>query len=341
MKIAFVTTRPDKASFKFRVVQYLPYMEQAGLQYDVLILPRDVWSRRRFFSQLGTYDVIFWQKRLLGRLDLWDLRRNSRYLIYDFDDSVMYNNAKDGHFDSHRLIRRFRKMVETADRVIAGNEFLEEQAKRYANEEKIVRIPSIVDLNVWRREDFPAQASKDITIGWVGSQSTLPYWSDKLPLWKSISRKYPNVIFKVICDDTAKTFSAPAYKDFRFQAIEWTEAGQVRDCNKLDIGIMPLPDNPWTRGKCGFKLIQYLSLGKAAVASPTGVNSKIILHGETGLLAQTDEDWINGLSLLVENEEKRLELGHAGYRHVQDNYSLQAWRDRFCRALCDHEAAFI
>jgi len=110
MKVAFVTTRPDKASFKFRVVQYLPYIEQKDLEYDILILPRDLWSRRRFFSQLGTYDVIFWQKRLLGRFDLWALRRNSRYLIYDFDDSVMYNDAKDGNFDSHRLTRRFRKM---------------------------------------------------------------------------------------------------------------------------------------------------------------------------------------------------------------------------------------
>jgi len=328
MKVAFVTTRPDKASFKFRVVQYLPYIEQQGLEYDILVLPHNLWSRRRFFNQLSAYDVIFWQKRLLGRLDLWDLRRNSRHLIYDFDDSVMYNDAKDGNFDSHRLIRRFQHMVKAADKVIAGNEFLEEQAERYTNEEKIVRIPSVVDLNVWRVKVFPSHASKDIIIGWVGSQSTLPYWVDKLPLWKSISRKYPNVVFRVICDDTAKTFSAPIYKDFRFQATEWTEAGQVEDCNTLDIGLMPLPDTPWTRGKCGFKLIQYLSLGKAAVASPVGVNRQIILHGKTGLLAETDEDWINGLSLLIENEEKRLELGHEGYRHVQENYSLQAWCDR-------------
>jgi len=107
MRIAFVTTRPEKASFKFRVAQYLPHIEQKGLGYDIFILPRDFWSRRRFFKLLRDYDVVFWQKRLLSRLDLWDLRQNSRYLIYDFDDSVMYNDANDGNFNSLRLAHRF------------------------------------------------------------------------------------------------------------------------------------------------------------------------------------------------------------------------------------------
>jgi len=327
MKIAFVTTRPDKASFKFRVAQYLPHIEQKGLKYDILILPRDFWSRRKFFNKLISYDVIFWQKRLLGRIDLWDLRRNSRYLIYDFDDSVMYNNTKNGNEYSYRLNRRFQNMVEHADLVIGGNPFLLEQAAPYADAQKLVRMPTVVDLEIWKTETPKTSATGDIIIGWVGSQSTLPYWMDKLALWKTISRKYPQVVFKVTCDDVERTFSSPEYQVFRFQAVEWTEASQVRDCDVLDIGIMPLPDNRWTRGKCGFKLIQYLSLAKASVASPVGVNSDIILHEKTGLLAASDEDWMNGLSLLIENEEKRLELGSAGYQHVKENYSLQAWCD--------------
>jgi len=327
MRIAFVTTRPNKASFKFRVAQYLPCFEQKGLKYDILILPRGQWSRRLFFKQLRNYDVVFWQKRLLSWLDFWDLRRNSRYLIYDFDDSVMYNNTKNGNEYSHRLNRRFQNMVEHADLVIGGNPFLVEQAAPYADVQKLVRIPTVVDLEVWKTETPEAAATGDIIIGWVGSQSTLPYWMDKLALWKTISRKYPQVMFKVTCDDVERTFSSPEYRDFRFQAVEWTEASQVRDCDELDIALMPLPDNLSTRGKCGFKLIQYMSLGKAAVASPVGVNSDIILDKKTGLLAASDEDWINGLSLLIENEKKRLELGSAGYQHVKENYSLQAWCD--------------
>ncbi|MBN1545587.1 MAG: glycosyltransferase family 4 protein [Syntrophaceae bacterium] len=333
MKIAFVTTRPDKASFRFRVVQYLPYIEQKGLKYDILILPRDFWSRRQFFNQLKAYNVVFWQKRLLGGWDLWQLRRNCQYLIYDFDDSVMYNDAKDGKFISRRLARRLENMVKTADRVIAGNEFLEEQAKLHTSERKITRIPSVVDLNLWKSERHEPQSNQNIIVGWVGSQSTLPYWMEKLSLWKSISRKYPNVIFKVICDDTEKTFSAPQYKDFRFQATEWTEPRQVEDCNELDIGLMPLPDNLWTRGKCGFKLIQYLSLAKAAVASPVGVNNQIVIHDKTGLLADSDEDWIHGLSELIEDQNRRIKLGEAGFLHVKENYSLEAWVDRFCLVL--------
>jgi len=130
-------------------------------------------------------------------------------------------------------------MAKTADRVIAGNEFLEDQAKRYTDEKKIMQIPSVVDLMHWKSVKHDPQNNQNIVIGWVGSQSTLPYWTDKLPLWKSISSKYPNVIFKVICDDTEKTFAAPVYEEFRFQAIEWTEAGQVRDCDEFGIGMMP------------------------------------------------------------------------------------------------------
>lgn len=333
MRIAFVTTRPDKASFKFRVVQYLPYFEQKGIQYDILVLPRGLLSRRQFFRQLSAYDVIFWQKRLLGKIDLWDLRRNSRYLIYDFDDSVMYKDAKNGDYYSRPLANRFQNMVRAADLVIAGNEFLERQAAQFIDTDKLVRIPSVVDLDIWELPSHKPHTTEDIIIGWLGSQSTLSYWIDKLSVWKSISRKYPEVIFKVICDDTERTFSSSEYKDLRFQAAEWTEARQVQDCAEFDIGIMPLPDNPWTNGKCGFKLIQYLSLAKAAVASPVGVNTKIILHGKTGLLANSDEEWLKCLSQLIENREKRLELGNVGYRYVQKNYSLQAWCDHFYSVL--------
>ena len=229
MKIAFVTTRPDKASFIFRVVQYLPYLEQKGLKYDILIFPRDLWSRLQFFKKLTVYDVVFWQKRLLSRLDLWNLRRNSRYLIYDFDDSVMYKDAKDGNFDSYRLAYRFRNMVKMADRIISGNEFLEDQAKLYTDGKKIMTIPSVVDLTLWKSVRLRPRDDRNIVIGWVGSQSTLPYWLDKLSLWKLISRKYPHVIFRVICDDTVQTFSSPVYGDFRFEAREWQEATQVED----------------------------------------------------------------------------------------------------------------
>lgn len=329
MKVAFVSTRPDKASFKFRVVQYLPYVENMGVSCNILLFPRGFFARREFFRRLAEFDIVFWQKRLLGELDLWSLRRNSRHLIYDFDDSVMYNDAKNEKFDSSRLSRRFRQMIKTADRVVAGNAFLAEFAARYGEGEKIITIPSGVDVSVWDANRRKPRLESEVTIGWLGSQSTLPYWMDKLPVWKTISRNFPRALFKVICDKTEKTFSSPEYNCFNFQAIEWTEANQVSDCATFDIGIMPLPDNPWTRGKCGFKLIQYLSLGIPAVASPVGVNSEIVLHEKTGLLADTDEQWAGCLGELIENRAKRRALGDKGYLHVKENYSTQAWLASF------------
>ncbi|MDX9786791.1 MAG: glycosyltransferase family 4 protein [Desulfobacterales bacterium] len=329
MKVAFVTTRPDKASFKFRVAQYLPYIQESGLDHEILIFPHGFFARRRFFSRLAGFDIVFWQKRLLGRMDLWSLRQNSRHLIYDVDDSVMYHDSKRGQFDSSRLARRFQRMTETADRVVVGNGFLGELAARYNDGGKIIKIPSVIDTNVWHTPHRKSSEEKEVTIGWLGSQSTLPYWIDKLPLWKNISRNFPRVKFTVVCNDVEKTFSSPEYKQFNFQPIEWTHAKQVANCAAFDIGVMPLPDNPWTRGKCGFKLIQYLSLGIAAVASPVGVNSEIILHGKTGLLADSDDEWTACLSQLIENREKRSALGNNGYHHVTENYSVQAWLASF------------
>jgi glycosyltransferase involved in cell wall biosynthesis len=329
MNVAFVTTRPDKASFKFRVMQYLPYLRDSELDHEILILPRNFFARQRFFRRLRDYDTIFWQKRLLGRIDLWALRKNSRRLVYDVDDSVMYNDAKDGNHFSRRLSRRFIGLVATADQVVVGNDFLGKYAARDIDDKKIVKIPSVVDMNVWGTRHRKTDSKNEVIIGWVGSQSTLPYWIERRSVWKTICRRFPQVIFRVVCDGVEKMFSAPEYDGMAFQAVEWTEASQVADCAAFDIGIMPLPDNPWTRGKCGFKLIQYLSLGIPAVASPVGVNTDIVLHEETGLLADSENAWTVCLSRLIENRESRLFLGNNGHQHVMKHFSVQAWLGAF------------
>lgn len=329
MKVAFVTTRPDKASFKFRVMQYIPYLRNSEFNCEILILPRNFFARRSFFWRLDDFDIVFWQKRLLGRMDLWTLGKNSRRLVYDVDDSIMYKDAKDGNFYSRRLARRFKHMVEAADQVVVGNEFLGKFAARHIDVEKILKIPSAVDMNVWDAKYRKTGSKNGVIIGWLGSQSTLPYWIDNLSVWKTICQRFPQVIFRVVCDGVEKMFSSPEYEGMAFQTVEWTEAAQVANCAAFDIGIMPLPDNPWTRGKCGFKLIQYLSLGIPAVASPVGVNTDIILHEETGLLADSEEDWTVCLSELIEDREKRLLLGNKGHHHVMKHYSLQAWLGAF------------
>jgi glycosyltransferase involved in cell wall biosynthesis len=325
MKVALVTTRPDKASFKFRVMQYIPYLQDSGINYEIFILPRNIFTRRFFFRRLNDFDIVFWQKRLLGRIDLWSLRKNSRRLLYDVDDSVMYNDTLDGNFYSRKRSKRFKQMVEGADQIVVGNEFLGEFAAMFTEAKKILKIPSVIDMNVWDMKYRKAGSKSKVIIGWVGSQSTLPYWIEKLSVWKTICQRFPQVVFRVVCDGVEEIFSSPEYNGMAFQAIEWNEAAQVENCATFDIGIMPLADNPWTRGKCGFKLIQYLSLGIPAIASPVGVNTDIILHDKTGLLAETEEEWIVCLKLLIENQEKRLMLGNKGHDHIMKHYSLQAW----------------
>lgn len=329
VKIAFVTTRPDKASFKFRVMQYVPYLKESGIKHEILILPRGFFARRLFYKKLKNFDVVFLQKRLSGKWDLRDLFNNSNRLIYDLDDSVMFNDGINDDFYSKKLELRFRRMVMRADRVVVGNEFLGKLASRYIDRRKLMTIPSVVDMNIWDARFRQPAERKAIIVGWVGSQSTLPYWKERASTWKRICEKFPQVIFRVVCNEVTAIAALPEYAGIALQPVEWTEDSQVENCASFDIGIMPLPDNPWTRGKCGFKLIQYLSLGIPAVASPVGVNTDIIRHGQTGLLADSEEAWLENLGKLIESRERRHFLGNNGYRHIRENYSLQAWLSSF------------
>jgi glycosyltransferase involved in cell wall biosynthesis len=314
MKIAFLTTRMEKPSARYRFLQYVPYLEGEGLTINLMTIPSTYSNRQSFFKTLSDYDVVFLQKKLFGLIDWRALRRRAKRIIFDFDDAVMYKDSKSMKAESSSRLRRFERVVKGSDMVIAGNKYLEEWASRYSD--NVMVIPTSIDMNVYC-DKTSAQKYDVVTLGWIGSASTLIYLEKIRDVLDVISDKYPNVRLKIIADKFLDESMMPLVKK------EWRAEDEMEDLLSLDIGLMPLTDDPWSRGKCGFKLLQYMGTGLCSVASPIGVNTEIISHGINGLLASTDEEWVSCLSRLIEDVNLRAALGRDARKTVIESYSTE------------------
>lgn len=315
LKLLFLSTRAGRPSYRYRVDQMLPHFRQAGHQCDVRFFPKNLFSRLLMYRELSKYDVVFVQKRLIAPMELNLVRRWARKLVFDVDDAIMFDG--DGQPDSRRL-RRFASMMSAADLVVCGNGYLASQAGKYGG--RTLVVPTAIDT-----ERFPARQScltessaKPVVIGWTGSRSTTRYLNTVFP---SLAKLRGNVELKVISDATddlefAKLGKIPS----RF--VRWSAETEVAETAEFDVGLMPLPDDNMTQGKCGCKALQYMSLGTPAVCSPVGVNCDIIQHGKNGFLPKTPEEWRIVLQCLVDDPALRGVIGRAGRQTAEARYSL-------------------
>jgi len=323
MKIIFLSTRQTKPSYRFRVENILPFFRDRGHVCDTAFLPAGSFDRLRFYRREIHHDLVFVQKRLLNPAELTYLRLRAPRLVYDLDDAIMHDG--DGSRDSRRQ-RRFRSMAETADLVICGNEYLEGEARQHTS--SVCCVPTPIDTQRFRPSP-EAERSGPVTIGWTGSSSTNRYLNDIL---KSLSH-FAGRIQLVIISDSLVGLELNRLEDVSHIHIPWSPDVEVSEAARFDIGLMPLPDNPWTRGKCGFKALQYMSLGLPAVCSPVGVNRKIVRHGETGYLADTPEQWNSALETLINDRDRRNRMGEAGRLRVVREYSLNVLGPRMVDAV--------
>ena len=249
-----------------------------------------------------------------GCLESVLIKRKIRYIV-DYDDAIFHN------YDLHRnnLIRFFlgdklKYLLKNSSLVTAGNDYLGSYA-RNAGAEKVHILPTVIDLNRYSKDDS-SRFHDEFRIGWIGSPSTTKYLQlIKKPLYK-LAEKYPVRLV---------TIGASPLKDFDIplEQHSWSEDTEVQLLNSLHVGIMPLPDSPWERGKCGYKLIQYMACGKAVIASPVGMNINLVTDN-VGLLAKTESDWFDAIQSLLHDKEKLYIMGENAKKLVKNNYSLQA-----------------
>jgi glycosyltransferase involved in cell wall biosynthesis len=320
MKVLFLIQGWNVAASRYRVLQYLPYLEKRGVRNQVATYPRSVTEYSKFFGTVKDYDVIFLQRKRFNPPFLQILRSQAKGIVYDFDDAVMYRNSTAPSPYSRTRQKRFARIIKAADYVIAGNNFLRDQAERFI--ERVVVIPTAIDRDRYYAKDDQDKKST-VTIGWIGDHGSIHYLDKMRPIFEKLGKKYPHLELKIICDTFLEFENIAVIKKL------WSHEEEVEDLRSLDIGVMPLVDDPWSKGKCGLKILQYYGVGVPAVCTPVGVNRDVVQNGVNGFWAMTNDEWIEKLSTLIEDPSLRHKMGLRGRKLVRKSYSLQGCAPKF------------
>jgi len=313
VKVVFLVQGMHVAASRYRVLQYLPFFHAAGIDTEVFEFPQRMagWSSLWEFLKKG--DVIFVQRKRLPRSVLLFLKRLKKKILYDFDDAVMFKNSLSKNPYSLRRTLSFKRMLHYTDLVVAGNGFLKQEAEKYHGRVKV--LPTPIDAERYQKKKN--YKSDTVNMGWIGDHGSIHYMESYKDVWEAIGRKYTNVVITIICDTFIDT------KDITLRKIPWSYEREIDDLMSLDIGLMPLFDDLWSKGKCGFKIIQYLGVGVPAVCTPVGINRDVVHDGVHGLWANTKDEWIEKLSTLIENASLREKMGGEGRRKIMDAYTVQ------------------
>lgn len=325
----------DNASARIRAIQYIPYFEARG--FDVCHIPRVPVRTagfigkyvlfpvvKRFYSLrmvaailLHKWDVAYIQRILINKFLIKILAKRQAGIIFDFDDAIYINPGR----PENEL--KTARMVQQASQVIVSTGFLKDYCLNLGKD--AVVIPSPVETT----RIYPAQKKNNpvLTIGWIGSPWTTGFLElIEKPLQK-LSVKYD---FRFL---TIGARHGYRIKGVNFVSRDWVFDEENSDLAAIDIGIMPLPDNDWTRMKGGYKLLQYFSAGIPCVASPVGINISIVKPGENGYLAATDEEWFAWLELLITHAGLREQLGTNGRKDAVELYSREVCFEKLHKAI--------
>lgn len=307
MNLLVLTNNPARASFRLRIRVYLDTLRAGGINCEIAKLPSSSLARRKLFKQAVTFDGVFLHKKRLNPFDALWLRRYAKSIIYDFDDAVMYSDKKSERVSRKRL-RDFARTIKLVDMVIAGNRYLAEHAMQYNKNVTVLPTGLKLDdysINVDSVED------RKIRLVWVGSRSTIVYLMELRPVLEELGKRFDNVVLRIICDCFFDL------QNMKVEKCQWSLETQGKDLVTGDIGLAPLPDDRFTRGKCGFKILQCQAASLPVVASPVGVAAEYVADGVTGYHAENSQQWIDRLSKLIENADLRERMGWAGKARVQ------------------------
>ena len=310
---------------RYRLAAFRPHLARAGHTLELRPVPRSWFGRLTLGRELAHADAVIVQRKLLPRLSVALLRRRVPRLIFDLDDAVWLRDSYSGKgFDDPKRLRRFRAMLRACDLIVAGNEVLAEEARKHADPGRVVVIPTCVDV-----AKYPTARTlrEGVQLVWTGSSSTLRGLEQFTPTLTAIGRAVPGTRLKLICDRFIGVPGLPV------DATVWNEATEPAEIAAADVGIGWVPDDPWSRGKCGLKILQYQAAGLPVVANPVGVQGEFVRDGVTGTLATTTEDWVHAVRRLADDAALRTRLGGAARREVEARYSVEAGAARWVAAL--------
>lgn len=287
--------------------------------------------RARQLIRAGRADLVWLEKEALPWLP-WAIEHallpRAVPLAVDYDDAVFHRYDMHRSAAVHRILgRKLDKLMASASLVTAGNRYLADRAAA-AGAQRVEIVPTVVDLTAYTRRPEPFSPSAP-TVGWIGTPST---WTEYVaPMMPLLTQAAEAAGARIAAVGAGRAAAAHRLLD----NLPWNEESEVARIHEMDIGIMPLTDTPWARGKCGYKLIQYMACGIPVIASPVGVNSEIVEHGVNGFLASSDAEWAEALQTLLSDANLRARMGEAGRLKVERDYSLQVWGPRVAQMLRD------
>ena len=322
MNLLVISKNPNRSSFRERISLYLETLSENGIQCRVESLPAGWAARWKLFKSAREFDGVLLHKKGLNLFDAFLLRRCSRKIIYNIDDSIMYDPNKPDRFSPAHFMK-FRAMTKFADLVITGNSYLADHARKY-NPNVLVWLHGLKVADYACSCYRPADGK--IRLVWIGSKSTLRYLEQIKPALEEIGSRFDNVLLRIICDN---------FFDLEKMEVEkhlWSAQTRVADLAAADIGLAPLPDNRFTRGKCTFKILEYAASGLPAIASPVGAHSDYIVDNVNGFLAGDNSQWVENMAKLIEDGDLRKNMGLAAREKVAD-YDVAVVGKRLCDAI--------
>lgn len=330
-----------------RFEQFMPALERFGVEIKIAPLLQDNYIARLYSKQpkawgqvlagyflrflllfrIPSFDLLWIEKELFPDLPAWfECLLNLfgiRYVV-DYDDAIFHNYDLSTNPWRRLLNKKIDRVMRHSVLVVCGNAYLANRAKG-AGATQVQIIPTVIDLD---RYSVKRKAlCSPLRIGWVGSAATVKYLDIVLPALLTMSKELPIQLRVIGADVTVPGLDTVC--------TPWTEQSEVEQIQEFDIGIMPLLDSPWERGKCGYKLIQYMACGLPVVASPVGVNKQIVQDGVSGYLANTADEWVAAFRKLLTDEDLRLRFGRSGRVRVENEFCLQVTAPKLAQLMLE------
>jgi glycosyltransferase involved in cell wall biosynthesis len=348
--LAAAAQAPFYPGWRIRIVRYAQPLAERGIALRPLLLfdgreavsgatawPRaagklagaELALRRRLAREPA--GGVAWVQRNVSNLPLLDVERrlaSGRRLVLDVDDAIWLDGRLAGGSPLAALKggpRKLRWLAGRADVVLAGNDYLAENLGKWSKAVEVV--PSVVDVGATpQREHADGEA---LVLGWIGSPTTGQYLRDVLPALEQAARRLAPRPVRLLALGTELTHEG----SLRVELRRWTEEAELAALGEIDIGLMPLADNPWTRGKCAYKALQYMAAGLPVVASAVGVSAAVVEGSGAGHAVHDDAGWVEAITRLGEDRDLRAQLGAAGRRAVDADYSVRRWAPVVAAAL--------
>lgn len=324
VKVKFIYQDVNLPSSRIRVLNLLPYMESFKIKADASPYPKSLNEKLKLFFSLKNFDIVFLQKKLVTSIDLYFIRKFSTRLIFDFDDAIYINDDRAKKFEDKRKEKRFKNIIQASDAVIAGNPILAKKIEQLNH--RVFILPSAVFTENIPVKTKPRDVMEKLILGWVGGGSNLHHLNMITPALKGLSKRIPFKL-KVISNMEFKA------EGIHVENIKWDINTQDKEISLFDAGLMPMPKNPWTEGKCSYKALQYMSAGVVPVATRFGFNCHVIDDKIDGFLFDTEEEFIKIIEFIYENPVSAYEMGKKAREKVINNYSVNVISKKLAEIL--------